>query len=260
MARRGKGKGDGGDEGAPAWMVTFADLMTLLLTFFVLLLSMSTLDNQKVKLALGSLRGALGVLEGGGQPREGRKELSRMPRLAQGEMKLMTTLERVVEQHLDKASNDMIQLGHKDEKIFVAIDDSLLFAPGSTDILPSAYPFLDDLAAAMAESTAVAEFIGHADDTNPSGFYDSNWEVAAARSLSVLMYVERSGPIEGRRLKASSHGDNLPRYENSTPVGRARNRRVEIVFTVTSASDKYFYGEERLIQEVLPAPDGDGAQ
>ena len=72
---RGAKKEKKQDEGAPGWMVTFADLMTLLLTFFVLLLSMSTLDNQKVKLALGSLRGALGVLEGGGQPREGRKEI-----------------------------------------------------------------------------------------------------------------------------------------------------------------------------------------
>ena len=101
--RSGKRKKE--DEGAPAWMVTFADLMTLLLTFFVLLLSMSTLDNQKVKLALGSLRGALGVLEGGGQPREGRKELSQVPRLAQGEMELMTTIERIVETvGLDRAS------------------------------------------------------------------------------------------------------------------------------------------------------------
>lgn len=257
---RGAKKEKQPDEGAPAWMVTFADLMTLLLTFFVLLLSMSTLDNQRVKLALGSLRGALGVLQGGGQPREGRKEISSMPRIAQGEMKIMTTLERVVQKQTDAVSNDQIQIGHKDERVFVAIDDSMLFAPGSTDILPSAYPFLDDLAAAMAESRAVAEFIGHADDTAPSGYYDNNWEVAAARSLSVLLYVERAGPIEGHRLKASTHGQFLPRYDNTTPAGRARNRRVEIIFTVTSASDRYFYGEERVVRDVLPAPDGAGAQ
>jgi len=247
---RGVAKEKKPDEGAPAWMVTFADLMTLLLTFFVLLLSMSTLDNQKVKLALGSLRGALGVLEGGGQPREGRKEISKMTRLAQGEMKLMTTMERVVEQHLDKASNDMIQIGHKDEKIFMAIDDSMMFAPGSTEILPSAYPFLDDLAAGLADSNATAEFIGHADDSSPSGYYDSNWEVAAARALATLMYVEDAGPVPGARLKASTHGEHMPRYENASPAGRARNRRVEIIFTVTSATDRYFYGEERVVREV----------
>jgi len=256
--RSGKRKKE--DEGAPAWMVTFADLMTLLLTFFVLLLSMSTLDNQKVKLALGSLRGALGVLEGGGQPREGRKELSQVPRLAQGEMELMTTIERIVETERNRVSNDMIQIGHKDERVFMALDDTMLFAPGSTDILPTAYPFLDDLAAAMVDSSATAEFIGHADISAPSGYYRNNWEVAAARGLAVLLYIEKAGPIPGHRLKSSSKGEFSPRYANDSPAGRAGNRRVEIVFTVTSASDRYFYGEERLLKEPTQAPDGTGGR
>jgi chemotaxis protein MotB len=235
-------------------MVTFADLMTLLLTFFVLLLSMSTLDSQRVKLALGSLRGALGVLDGGGQPREGRKEMTRLPRIAQGEMALMTTIERVVKTQNDKVSNDFIQIGHKDEKVFLSIPDSLLFAPGSTEVLPTAYPFLDDLAGTLAEGSAVAEFIGHADDSAPSGFYASNWEVSAARALSVLQYVQDSGEIDGYRFKASAHGQYLPRSVNDTPAGRASNRRVEIVMTVTSASDRYFYGEAREIREIPGSP------
>lgn len=242
------------EEGAPMWMVTFADLMTLLLTFFVLLLSMSTLDSQRVKLALGSLRGALGVLEGGGQPREGRKEMTRSPRLAQGELELMTTLERAVKRQNKNVSNDFIQIGHKDEKVFIALPDSLLFAPGSTEVLPTAYPFLDDLAATLAEGTAVAEFIGHADDSAPSGFYASNWEVSAARALAVLQYVQESGPVDGYRLKASAHAQYVPRTTNDSPAGRASNRRVEVVMTVTSASDRYFYGEAREIREVPASP------
>lgn len=246
------------EEGAPGWMVTFADLMTLLLTFFVLLLSMSTLDNQRIKLALGSLRGALGVLEGGGQPREGRVEMAQSPRIAQGDSKLMTNMEKVVKQNMDKASNDMIQIGHKDERVTIAIDDSLLFPPGSTEILPSAYPFLDDLSATLADGAATAEFLGHADDSAPSGYYDSNWEVAAARALAVLHYVQNAGPVPGYRLKASTHGEFQPRYKNDTTAGRARNRRVEIVMTTTSASDRYFYGEERVIRPVLDAPEDGG--
>ncbi len=229
------------EEGAPGWMVTFADLMTLLLTFFVLLLSMSTLDNQRVKLALGSLRGALGVLEGGGQPREGRIEMARTPRVAQGAAELMTNMEKVIKQNMDKAS-----------------DDSLLFAPGSTEILPSAYHFLDDLSATLADGRATAEFLGHADDSKPSGYYETNWEVAAARALAVLQYVQKAGPVPGYRLKASSHGEFQPRYKNDTVVGRARNRRVEIIMTVTSATDRFFYGEERVIRPVLDAPSEGG--
>ena len=89
------------EEGAPSWMVTFADLMTLLLTFFVLLLSMSTLDNQRIKVALGSLRGSVGVLSGGGQPRDGRKEIARTKRVFQGPAELMTTMEEWVQKQVN---------------------------------------------------------------------------------------------------------------------------------------------------------------
>ena len=249
------------DAGAPGWMVTFADLMTLLLTFFVLLLSMSTLDNQRVKLALGSLRGSTGVLDGGGQPREGRKEVVQIPRVSQGDTKqLMTRIEKVTEEKLDKASNDMIQIGHKDEKVTMSIPDSLLFAPNQTDISPTAFPFLDDLAAVVKASKSTVEFIGHSDDTRPGGNYYSNWEVAAARSLAVLLYIEKEGDIAGHRLKASSRGEFRPRVANDRDTGRAQNRRVELIFTLTSASDRYFYGEERVAPPEFQPDAGEGGQ
>ena len=249
------------DPGAPGWMVTFADLMTLLLTFFVLLLSMSTLDNQRVKLALGSLRGSTGVLDGGGQPREGRKEVVQIPKVSQGDTKsLMTRIEQVTQEKLDKASNDMIQIGHKDEKVTMSIPDSLLFAPGETDISPVAFPLLQDLAAVVGEGKSTVEVLGHSDNTGPSGYYSSNWEVGAARALAVLLYIQTEGGVEGHRLKASTHGEFQPKFENTTELGRAKNRRVELVFTVTSASDRFFYGEERKAPPVFPTDDEYGGK
>lgn len=254
------GKQGSDDEGAPAWMVTFADLMTLLLTFFVLLLSMSTLDNQRIKLALGSLRGALGVLQGGGQPREGRKEISKMPRVAQGEMKLMTTLETFVEKEQNKVSNDFIQVGHKDIGVFIALDDSLLFPPGGVDVLPTAFPFLSSLAEVLAGSEANIEFVGHSDSGEPGGGYESNWEVAAARALAVLMYVQDQGRIDGARLKASTRAEFSPRAANDSNAGQAMNRRVELVLTVTTASDEYFYGDSTKIRGTeTPAGGAEGS-
>ncbi len=252
-------EGKSEEAGAPGWMVTFADLMTLLLTFFVLLLSMSTLDNQRVKLALGSLRGSTGVLDGGGQPREGRKEIVQIPRVSQGDMKsLMTRIERAKSEHQDRASNDMIQIGHKDETVIMSIPDSLLFAPGQTDINPVAFPFLEDLSAVISETESTVEVIGHSDNSGPSGYYQSNWEIGAARALAVLLYLQSEGNVEGHRLKASTHGEYLPKFENNTELGRAKNRRVELVFTVTSASDRYFYGEERKAPPVFPPSGADG--
>ncbi len=247
------------EEGAPSWMVTFADLMTLLLTFFVLLLSMSTLDNQRIKVALGSLRGSVGVLSGGGQPRDGRKEIARTKRVFQGPAELMTTMEEWVQKQVNtnNVSRDFIQIGHKDEAVFVSFDDSLLFAPGSTDLLPTAYPFLEDLGVMLAESRATVEVIGHSDDSTPIGYYENNWEVGAGRALAVLTYTARAGGLPGHRLKFSSHGEFLPKASNWTDEGRARNRRVELMLTLTSASDRWFYGEDRVIR---PEDEGKGTK
>ena len=139
----------------------------------------------------------------------------------------------------------MIQIGHKDEKVIMSIPDSLLFAPGQTDINPVAFPFLEDLSAVISETKSTVEVIGHSDDSGPSGYYQSNWEIGAARALAVLLYLQSEGNVEGHRLKASTHCEFLPKFENNTELGRAKDRRVELVFTVTSASDRYFYGEER---------------
>lgn len=239
------------DEGAPAWMVTFADLMTLLLTFFVLLLSMSTLDSQRIKVALGSLRGSVSLLpSGGGQPVDGRKEIVRTPGVFQGPAELMTSMEQWVQKQVNdrNVSRDFIQIGHKDEAVFISFDDSLLFAPGSTDLLPTAFPYLEDLAVVLADSKATVEFIGHSDESDPVGYYNNNWEVGAGRALAVLEYTARAGGLPGHRLKFSSHGQFMPRDSNWTAGGRARNRRVELMLTLTTASDRWFYGEDRIIR------------
>jgi chemotaxis protein MotB len=152
----------------------------------------------------------------------------------------------------------MIQIGHKDEKVTMAIPDSLLFKEGETIISPTAFKFLDDLAAVIKQTESTVEFIGHSDDTPPGSTYRSNWDVAAARALEVLMYVQEEGAVAGYRLKASSRGEFSPREQNNSTDGRSKNRRVELVFTLTSASDRYFYGEERVVPPDIPRDDGEG--
>ena len=244
------------DEGAPEWMVTFADLMSLLLTFFVLLLAMSTMDTKRVKMALGSLRGALGVLDGGGEPIKGRTEVVDLPQVTRGELAMMSTLERVIDRHDDTTvSNDFIQIGHTDERIVITLDDSLLFAPGSTRLLPQAYPFLEDFSGVLATSGANVDFVGHA-DASPASEGTTNWRVAAERAASVLEYVQQASGLPGYRLKLSSKGHYAPRASNESPQGRARNRRVELVLTFNNASDHRFYGEDRVVP-VEAGPSGD---
>jgi chemotaxis protein MotB len=221
-------------EGAPGWMVTFADLMTLLLTFFIMLVAMSTMQEDRIKVALGSLRGALGVLEGGGKTVKGRAELVALRELHADVKATPTNINRAVDEELAKySSNQHIQIAHAKDSVRIVLDDGLLFGEGSSEIQPGAYGFLSDLAMVIADTKCVVEFHGHTDDVG-TGDSRLNWDVGAQRAISVLEYVSQSNEVDTRRLRAVSYGEMRPLAPNNSPANRRRNRRVEIVMTTSS--------------------------
>jgi len=221
------------EAGAPGWMVTFADLMTLLLTFFIMLVAMSTMQEEKIKVALGSLKGALGVLEGGGKSVKGRKELVALHEVHSSIKAVPTDINRAVETLAKYHSDKHIQIGHAKDRVTITLDDELLFAEGSSEIQPGAYQFLTDLATVIAETEGVVEFRGHTDDQG-SERPRLNWEIGANRATSVLLYVQEQKEIEPRRLRVVSYGDTHPLEANTTAVNRAKNRRVEIVMATST--------------------------
>lgn len=222
-----------GPEGAPLWMVTFADLMTLLLTMFIMLLAMSTMQEEKIKVALGSLKGALGVLEGGGKSVKGREEMVALQEVHSSVKAVPTDINRSVET-LEKYHSDMhIQIGHAKDCVTIVLDDELLFAEGSHEIQPGAYAFLSDLATVIAETDSLVEFRGHTDDRGAEQ-QRLNWGVGAERATSVLLYIQNKGQIDPTRLRVVSHGDTVPLVPNNTAANRSKNRRVEIVMATSS--------------------------
>ena len=215
-------------------MVTFADLMTLLLTFFIMLVAMSTMQEERIKVALGSLRGALGVLEGGGKTVKGRTELVALREVHSDVKATPTNINRAVDEQLAKYSSDQhIQIAHAKDSVRIVLDEGLLFDEGGTEILPGAYPFLADLAMVVGQSKSLVEFHGHTDDRGSSD-PRLNWEVGAERAISVLEYVRQRGDIEAARLRAVSYGETRPLAPNNSVGNRRRNRRVEIVLTTSS--------------------------
>ncbi len=223
-----------GRGGAPGWMVTFADLMTLLLTFFIMLVAMSTMQEDRIKVALGSLRGALGVLEGGGKTVKGRDELVALRELHADVKATPTNINRAVDEQLAKYSSDQhIQIGHAKDSVRIVLDEGLLFGEGSDEILPGAYPFLSDLAMVIGDSKCLVEFHGHTDDRGSSD-PRLNWEVGASRAISVLEYVRLREGIDPMRLRAVSYGETRPVAPNNSATSRRANRRVEIVMTTSS--------------------------
>lgn len=225
MARK-KRQGEG-EAGAPAWLVTYSDLVTLLLTFFVLLLSMANLDKMKFNDALGSLKGAFG-LSGKVEKIEIAKPtiISFAPmdddyvsRLYQRIQTVMTRL------RIDKD----IDLVKDRGAVVLRVKESILFDSGSTTVRPEAYPILRNVAELVRPLPLNMRIEGHTDDI-PSGNQQlSNWDFSVQRAVSTLKFFANEGILPLERMSAVGYGEQQPMVPNTSPEQRAMNRRVEFV-------------------------------
>lgn len=223
------------EPGAPGWMVTFADMMSLLLTFFILLLSFSTMEEKKVKEALSSLRGALGVLPKSteiSKPDISPPQIRKPPRTEQTEKQIG----KLQEQLRSKGMEKKVELSDQGKGILnIRVPASLLFRSGSAQLLESSYGILENISELMAHylRSYDADFRieGHTDDVpiGPSD-YPSNWELSAARSVSVMRFMTDRMGLPMDHFGVTGYAEFKPLYRPpSLDMNRSRNRRVEII-------------------------------
>ena len=223
----------------PEWLAAFGDLMSLLLCFFVLLLSMSSMDAKKVSEAIGSLSGAMSVLEGGTKTEISKQRIQEStPIESQDETSEMVN--RVTQAVID--ANEMMEKGHgpsitledAQEGFTIQLPASLLFKPGQAKIdNEDALLFLKRVALIIQELPKDLEIgiNGYTDNIPPGkdSPYRDNWELSAARAISVLKELINDG-VDPKRMFAAGYGEYAPVATNATPAGREKNRRVEIRF------------------------------
>lgn len=227
--RKRKSNGDeSGGGGAPGWMVTYGDLMSLLLTFFVLLLSFSSIQEVEFQKALGSLKGALGVLPK--QPSVIFQVRPYYPRLKDiQDAKFREKAKELRKMVKDKALSDQLYMEINDEGILIRIDSPVLFALGDGTLKREAYPIMDKIAEIIQNWGSNIRIEGHTDDLPiHTSQYPSNWELSTDRALSVLRYLLQNGNIDPKRLSAAGYGEYHPLLPNDSAANRAKNRRVEI--------------------------------
>ncbi|MGC9327603.1 MAG: flagellar motor protein MotB [Candidatus Hinthialibacter sp.] len=229
--------------GAPEWMCTFSDMMSLLLCFFVLLFSMSTIEKEKFTQAISSIQGALGrvpfLFTTSYVP-----PISQTPQKAEP-VQWNQAIERAKEAIAQKArsrltanekSNEIIVEGVR-EGIRFSLAGRILFQPGTGVLTPEGKRVLHEVADILSDFPKLRVRIeGHADSTPvPShSIYRDNWKLAEDRALSVMKFLlEEASPPDNRinedRLSMMSCSDNRPRFPNDTVENRSLNRRVEIV-------------------------------
>lgn len=223
----------------PAWLAAFGDLMSLLLCFFVLLLSMSSMDAKKISEAIGSLSGAMSVLEGGTQTEISKKRiLEATPIDSQDETSEMVN--RITQATIDanemmeKSQGPTISLEEAEEGFVIKLPASLLFKSGRAKIEnDDALLFLKRVALIIAElpNTMQVSVQGHTDNQGPgrASIYKDNWELSSARAISVLQELLLDG-VDPKRISASGYAEYKPLATNATKSGREKNRRVELHF------------------------------
>lgn len=225
-----------------AWLVTFGDLVTLLLTFFVLMLSMSTPEQKKLEEAFEHFGGKPFILVGGvssviGPPVENPKKIAAQ---IQRGMEIATMMKKVFspdptgrisrQENILDATGEVRIVGDKTGHVIV-FSGSFLFHPGSDEIRVGAMPVLDTIAKVLGDGDEVISVEGHTDNLeNPlNSRHKDRWALSAARAVNVLKYLIQKGKIVGSRLSAVGYGDSRPVKPNEKEADRRINRRVEIV-------------------------------
>lgn len=223
----------------PGWLAAFGDLMSLLLCFFVLLLSMSSMDAKKISEAIGSLSGAMSVLEGGTKTEISKKRIQESTPI-ESQDETSETVNRITQATID--ANEMMEKGHgpaisleeAQEGFIIQLPASLLFKSGSATIEnEDALLFLKRVALIVEELPTTTEVVvkGHTDNQGPgkNSIYKDNWELSSARAISVLQELLLDG-VRPDRISAAGYAEFTPLATNATKSGREKNRRVELHF------------------------------
>lgn len=256
MAR--KKKQEEAAPGSPAWMATFSDLMNLLLCFFVLLFSMSTVDVQKLQQVAASFSEDFSIFSGGASAigdgiliSNGVSQLNQLDdyinstgkaadsetnnnELEEFEEKQLAESEQLAEQ-IEEAVDESrfaneIDVDFTSQYVSLTLNGALLFDSGSAELKEEAKPLLDKIGQLlMRYAQSTIEIEGHTDNVPiHNAKYADNNELSSFRALSVFNYFMDTTFLDPAKIKHSGRGEYVPVADNSTPEGRAQNRRVEI--------------------------------
>ena len=246
--------------GIPAWVVTFADLMTLLMCFFVLLLAFSEMDAAKFKQLSGSMKEAFGVqaeIEARTIPKgtsiiarefsPGRPDPTAANQIRQftidssknsldalsEEMKEIEAAKkharRIREALHEEIKRGSVSVQVDGARVIIHVLEKASFTSGNADVRSEFVPVLQKIAGLIDSKDGTVTVSGHTDNIPISNErFRSNWELSTSRAVSVAHELLRAAPLDHNRFVVTGHADTRPQADNDTPENRAKNRRVDI--------------------------------
>lgn len=248
MARR---KHEAAHENHERWLVSYADFITLLFAFFVVMFATSQTDKSKAQavqdsvqkaLSEGKLSSVISVLLGGSpidkrkggnaelhgsaKRKDPGKEANKGAKVAQ----LLPSLQLLQTQLQEEIRTGRIHLSMEARGLVISFRQAALFGSGTAAITPDALPTLQKVSAVLRQVPNPIRLEGHTDSVPiHNEQFQSNWELSAARSIALLRVLTDNYKVETDRLSIAGYADNEPAESNDTEEGRSRNRRVDIV-------------------------------
>ena len=249
-------------KGSPAWMATFSDLMNLLLCFFVLLFSMSTVSEEKFEMVIASLQSKIsifsqgstsigeGSMVGGGirqlefldnyynelanskNDQETQEEGDLKEQYAEEALKESEEMAGEIEDAVEQLGiSNAVEIDFDEQYVMLNLSGAILFESGKAEVMPEAELVLKKVAVVLSQyDKNIIEIEGHTDNVPITGNskYESNDVLSMYRALSVADLIRKETKLNPAYIKSSGRGDFVPIADNSTAEGRARNRRVVI--------------------------------
>lgn len=272
----------------PAWVMTFADLMSLLMCFFVLLLSFAEMDAMKFKQIAASMEKAFGVQRkvpateipmgtspvfdkfspGIPQPTvlENVEQQTSQddPKLrtftsdsaAEAEAKaavqqqMQLTVEQLQTALTDELGQGMLQIEQGPKRLIIRIEERGSFASGSADLHPAFVDMVARVGESLAKIPGDIAVEGHTDEIPIStARFRSNWDLSAGRAAAVANALLARQQVQAVRLRVQGHADTRPRVANDSVTNRAQNRRVEIVVDLSGPVETLEQRVNELIEQ-----------
>lgn len=208
------------ESGNGNWLTTYSDMVTLLLVFFVLLYVMTPgIDESTFNDIIAHFQNSNSVV------------LEKSSASEESDDDTLREEWKEVQQFLEEQGySENVDIEKTDEGVKVTLNDSLTFNSGSAKLLERSEIVLERIAQAIGDDVREVKTHGHTDDVpiSEGSIYRTNWHLGAARSVSVVLFLNKESELESNKFEASSYGEFRPVASNDTPEGRRRNRRVEI--------------------------------
>ncbi|MFT8319111.1 MAG: flagellar motor protein MotB [Sporolactobacillus sp.] len=233
-------------ENADRWMVTYSDLITLLLVFFIVMFSMSSIENQKFNALVSSLKSSFqgsSILQGIGYPSTDKgqtvpsvplvKKSTLSQKAKDRDMKKLDTLYVRINKYIK--SNHLrpdVSLKETARGVQLTFREKILFDLGKADLKSNAKPVLSKIGGILNEVPNEVSIEGYTDNTpfkNSDSPYHSNWELSGARAQIVMNYLIDKDKLQASRFHFVGYGQYHPVVKNNTTAHKAINRRVNIV-------------------------------